>query len=135
MHCRRGWAPGKNIPCDLHMEHLNRECKNSMRGLGANVTDIQIGRSLCNTVEMLDHFDSETGVPRPSGCHTRRSSQSELHKVVKQLVDTSKVFRTQPGRCYKHFPNFKANITRNLSFQDLKQWMGEQYWKILTYDA
>ena len=27
--------PGKNVPCDLHMEHLNRECKASISGLGA----------------------------------------------------------------------------------------------------
>ena len=26
--------PGHNIPCDLHMEHINRECKNAMVCLG-----------------------------------------------------------------------------------------------------
>lgn len=31
--------PGKNIAADLHMEHLNRECKSSLSGLGANITD------------------------------------------------------------------------------------------------
>lgn len=36
--------PGKNIPADLHMEHLNRECKQSISGLGANITDNSIQR-------------------------------------------------------------------------------------------
>ena len=31
--------PGKNIPCDLHMEHLNRLCKSSLTNLGANISD------------------------------------------------------------------------------------------------
>ena len=30
--------PGKNIPCDLHMEHLNRRLKIILRNLGANIT-------------------------------------------------------------------------------------------------
>ena len=30
--------PGKNISCDLHMEHINRECKNAINVLGPNVT-------------------------------------------------------------------------------------------------
>ena len=31
--------PGKNIPGDLHLEDLNRECKNALSGLGSNITD------------------------------------------------------------------------------------------------
>ena len=31
--------PGKNIPCDLYMEHLNRESKSALSGLGSNITD------------------------------------------------------------------------------------------------
>ena len=30
--------PGHNIPNDLHMEHLNRLIKTSLKGLGANKT-------------------------------------------------------------------------------------------------
>ena len=29
---------GKNVPMDLHMEHLNKACKDALRGLGANKT-------------------------------------------------------------------------------------------------
>ena len=31
--------PGKNVPCDLHMEHMNHECKASLSDLGSNITD------------------------------------------------------------------------------------------------
>ena len=34
---------GRNISCDLHMEHLNRELKKAISGLGANVTKRSIG--------------------------------------------------------------------------------------------
>ena len=36
--------PGKNIPCDLHMEHLNHEAKNAFIGLGSNITDQSVKR-------------------------------------------------------------------------------------------
>ena len=31
--------PGKNIPADLHMEHLSRLAKEAIKNLGANKTD------------------------------------------------------------------------------------------------
>ena len=55
-------CPEKNIPCDLHMEHLNRECKGSISGLGANITDgaIQrVGRSLRSHTKILENFDKD----------------------------------------------------------------------------
>ena len=41
--------PGKNVYCDLHMEHLNQMCKGSMDGLGVNISDgavVRVGKCL-----------------------------------------------------------------------------------------
>ena len=43
--------PGRNVSMDLHMEHLNRECKASIAGLGANITEQavkRVGKCLMN---------------------------------------------------------------------------------------
>ena len=40
---------GKNIPCDLFLEHLNREAKCCIGALGSNITDgavHRIGKSI-----------------------------------------------------------------------------------------
>ena len=40
---------GANIPCDLHMEHLNRRLKTVLRGLGANISPkavVKAGKAL-----------------------------------------------------------------------------------------
>ena len=37
--------PGHNIECDLHMEHINRVCKSSIKGTGANKTKKAIQRA------------------------------------------------------------------------------------------
>lgn len=41
--------PGKNIPADLHMEHLNKIAKDAIRGLGSNKSEkaiVRVGRAL-----------------------------------------------------------------------------------------
>lgn len=66
---------GKNIPCDLHMEHLNRECKNGLRGLGSNITDMsvkRVGKCIGKTMAMLTGFDQVNGIPKESDYHTHR---------------------------------------------------------------
>ena len=37
--------PGRNVSCDLHMEHMNQECKAALSRLGSNVTDRSIKRN------------------------------------------------------------------------------------------
>ncbi len=37
--------PGKNVSCNLHMEHLNRLVKTAVLGLGANKTEKAISRA------------------------------------------------------------------------------------------
>jgi len=52
---------GKNISCDLHMEHLNREAKNGIHGMGSNITDEavkRVGKSIGQTVEIIRNFDA-----------------------------------------------------------------------------
>ncbi len=37
--------PGRNVSCDLHLEHMNKEAKNSISGLGSNITDEAVWQS------------------------------------------------------------------------------------------
>ena len=36
--------PGKNVSMDLHMEHINKECKQAMGYLGLNIGDTAVSR-------------------------------------------------------------------------------------------
>ena len=70
--------PGKNIPCDLYIEHLNRECKGGLRGLGSNITDMSVkhvGKCIGKTVTMLEGFDIINAVPMEADYHTQQSSK------------------------------------------------------------
>ena len=127
--------PGKNVSCDLHCEHLNRECKNSISGLGANVTDNavqRVGKCLGETVKVMQHFNEINNISLQSGSHTRRSATQDLSKLVKQFQE-SKVFHKSSGRRHHNFPKFTANKIKHLSMRKLKLWMNEHLQKLLIY--
>ena len=52
--------PGRNIPADLHMEHLNRMCKSSLGGLGPNLSAKsvdRVGKSIGELSKVTDQYD------------------------------------------------------------------------------
>ena len=127
--------PGRKISCDLHNEHLNRECKNSISGLGSNITDKsieRIGRSLCSTVRILEVFDKNTGVPIQSGRHTVRSSVEDRQKLV-ALLHRTQVFSCVPGREHSNFPNYQVNSARKHSNEKNFKWCRERFDILTTY--
>jgi len=84
VHGRRG----KNVAGDLHMEHLNRECKNALSGLGANINDHsvqRVGKCIGRMQTILHKYDQVNGVRGDSGTHTRRSRRVDFNKILQQL--------------------------------------------------
>lgn len=128
--------PGKNVSCDLHMEHLNRELKGSISGLGANITDgsIQrVGRSLRTSTKILENFDEQNDIASYSGHHPIRTSAADMEKLLKQVHEDSQVFTHRPGRRHQNFPDFEANVMKKLSKTKLMSWMQERLQQLLTY--
>lgn len=70
MHSR----PGRNISMDLHMEHINRACKNPMGTLGPNANEEsvnRIGKSIGETMKITNQYDRVNSIPQESGKHSR----------------------------------------------------------------
>ena len=91
----------------------------------------RIGRSIGKTVDMLEIFDKINGVPHQSGYHSGQSSKGDIEKMLKQLLENSKVIT---GRCHRNFKNFCSNIVASVDPADLKQWMTEQFNKLVIYE-
>ena len=124
---------GKNISCDLHMEHLNRELKSSIAAMGSNVTDtaiVRAGKSLQKHLAIQNQFDRENGVPTPSGKHSRKSSDKDRATIIEQLV-SAKVFRVVPGRFHKSFEKFNEHMYDSLEAKEFRSWMENQMRKLL----
>lgn len=124
---------GKNISCDLHMEHLHRELKTAIAAMGSNVTDASIvraGKSLQKHIAIENQFDSENTVRTPSGKHSRKSSDKDRASIIEQLL-SAKVFSTIPGRFHTSFKKLKEHMYDQLDSTEFRSWMEHQMQKII----
>ena len=83
--------PGRNVPNDLHMEHLNCICKEAIRGLGVNKTDRAISRvakSLGTLSPVLDQYDLVNNVPDTSSIHKAPISDKDRDMIIKELIQS-----------------------------------------------
>ena len=75
----------KNISADLHMEHLNRECKTILSGMGSNITEqsiLRVSRALKPLSSIMSSFDIHNEVPQESGSHTTKSNTADSCDTV-----------------------------------------------------
>ncbi len=127
---------GKNVPSDLHMEHLNKHCKTAIAGMGANITDeavLRVGKAIGPLFHMMNSFDKNNKVSSESGKHSTRGTKKDLEEIVKELFINSKVFTDTAGREHKFFPKFRPNIMSGIDMIKLKQWMNTRFQKLITY--
>ena len=83
---------GKNLPLDLHTEHLNATLKNSITALGANKTEesiLHLGRCIGQLNALLANFDDQHNVSQGCGKHSQKSLKTELSKVIEMLKSES----------------------------------------------
>lgn len=121
---------GKNVSMDLHLEHINRACKDAMGNLGSNISNDsvrRIGQSVGELMKITEQFDKVNKVPQESGRHSRRSVKLDFEKIFTQIHTNTKVFDHVPKRQHSKFRKFQVNKkARTLSFSTFDTWMKKQ---------
>ena len=120
--------PGRNVSMDLHMEHINRECKQAMGYLGSNIDNnsvTRIGKSIGELMKIKQQFDKVNDLKEESGRHRRRTVEGDMKKLLTEL-NAVKVFDHISGRKHSSFKKLQVNMTRKLSAKRLESWMQEQ---------
>ena len=106
---------GKNVSCDIHMEHLNKICKECVRELGSNKTISsieQVSKSIGIIDSIMTVFDSENGIDSRSGTHKKVSCTDDVKMIADDLlkykVIVSQINR-KPHHSFKR-PNYLTII-------------------------
>lgn len=123
-HSRVG-GKGRNIPLDLHLEHLNNFLKSFLKGVGPNLSDnsaLRISKSLSVLKDLIDNVDQEIGVTSPSGYHKNRREDEDIMALVELAVETG-LFKDITGREHTAFKGFQKYIFSNLSYGDFWHWV------------
>ena len=121
----RGCA-GANIPCDLHMEHLNRQLKSIIRGMGGNVTPARIqkaAKSIAVVHRVCAVFELETVGHRHSDRHPYPTFEKDMAVIVK-ILEEEKMLVKKPARQYPFYKSKKSvlhTFTRPALLQRIQQ--------------
>ena len=90
--CRTVNTPGragKNIPVDLHMEHLNCQLKDMMHNLGSNITpeSVQrISKALGAVSDICSNFEETSKISAVFQCHRLRKIYSSYKSSYKKRM-------------------------------------------------
>ena len=115
---------GKNIPMDLHQEHLNRVCKTSIEALSPNKREegiVRCSKALGTMQLMLENFDRDNTVGQISDSHNIPSFKKDVEKITDELQNTH-VFQFISGREYHSFKN-PTNIIHAKPAKNTIDWL------------
>jgi len=116
---------GRNIPCDLHIEHLNRMCKDAVYGLQANKTPtaiVRISKSLGPLANIIESYDKENRIKSTSGAHNKPSFNKEMTTILKELMKYKVFVESDRPRKYDLFPTVKVSLHEQ-DREELLLWM------------
>lgn len=111
---------GQNIPCDLHMEHLNRRLKGIIRSMGANVNPAAIekaGRLLSPVHNVCLQFEQVTAQQTNSGLHKVTGFGKDFQSIL-SVLEEEQVFIPTQVRQHSRF-QFTCGIMEKLTHKEL----------------
>lgn len=115
---------GRNIPCDLHLEHMNRLCKEAVYGLQANKTPdaiVRVGKSLGTLKDVIEQFDEDNSVPLPSGAHSAPIMKKDRDIILQELLCSAVFSAGTAARNHASFPRVK--VWMKFDHEALLSWM------------
>lgn len=121
---------GRNVPCDLHNEHMNKLIKDIIIHMGSNISEHEaaLQRSVrsISTLDALCHkFDEESDVPHRTTAHSTRSDLTDVNKVIDILLK-HKILEPICDRTHKSFPDIHFNPLHKWDSEATKKWIEEK---------
>jgi len=126
---------GRNVPLDLHMEHLNLDLKKLLKSMGGRITEAasqRCARSLTVLNKIMDQVYEDCDRHYKSGYHGNKQCNEIVTTIVNDLVQ-GKVFQYTPSReGYPSFKKFKDNVI-DCDYRDFFSWASNHFkhWKAI----
>ena len=117
--------PGKNIPVDLHMEHLNKIAKGAIRFQGSNTSEkaiTHVGRAIGTLAPLLDNFDEMNQVLKYSSGQKRPTALKDIEIVVNELIKAECFVAHTTARKHSKFLKPK-NVLEAKDRRELIDWL------------
>jgi L1 cell adhesion molecule like protein len=116
---------GCNLPCDLHMEHLNRRLSGIINHLGSNVQPATITRA-AKAVGVVDHicriFSESLRGKIDSDRHPKPTTLKDFNVIIKELMDND-VFSKQQSRKHVNVKCLHNTLFESVNIDKIKLWL------------
>ena len=116
---------GRNLPCDLHNEHINKLFKDIIANMGANFTKTAstwAARSVSSLERLSTGFDKQAGIHPEATAHGRRSDEKDV-KIVVDVLKKAKVLEVIEKRSHRMFPKFNPDPLHKLKREQMVKWI------------
>lgn len=116
---------GRNLPCDLHNEHVNKPIKEAIRHMGANFSQnalTTVARSITYMSAVSARFDEQCKVTPDSSAHTTRGDDDDV-KLVMGVIKRERLWEVHRGRMHRKFKNVTSDPLEKLNRNRLQEWM------------
>ena len=123
---------GRNIPGDLHNEHVNKLMKHIIVNMGPNLTATALQRA-ARSVTALEAI-SEIGVPHRTSAHTTKADVQDVKKVM-ETVKKNKLLTPIGNREHRNFPGFPHSPLSKWNVEKTKGWIQEKKVEYLKYQG
>ena len=123
---------GHNVPCDLHMEHLNRQLKSCIRSAGSNVYPIAIQRiaKLGPVSHVCSQFEKELSFVENKDYHTFPSFKKDLNSIV-QVLRAEEVLLDTNTRCHSTYN--RAPLLHSINWKKVTEYLKEKLFNTNMY--
>lgn len=114
---------GRNIPCDLHNEHMNRLIKFTIANMGSNLTEAALQNAV-RSVSTLDTICKKFDMYRLAQVHTPQGQILWMYikKVVSILTEQRNLVPTN-GRDHGAFPGIHFDPLFEWDINGTKEWI------------
>ena len=119
---------GRNIPCDLHNEHVNKLVKVIIKNMSSNLTEQALQRAVrCVSPlhAICKGFDASCEVPIITSAHSTKSDVEDIGKVV-SMVLRQKLLLKVGERKHQSFPTMKQNPLDRWNLEATQAWIREK---------
>lgn len=126
---------GRNIPCDLHNEHVNKLLKEVIANMGSNLTEGALRRaaqsvSVIHTI--CQKFDKISGVPFGTQAHSTKSDEKDVARVASMVLKQN-IFTVTKGRKHHAFPKIHTNPLWSWKHKKIEEWIKTKKKEFVKY--
>lgn len=128
---------GRNIPCDLFNEHVNKKLKYIIQNMGSNLTETSLqraARSVTTLQEICAKFDGESGVPYTTSAHSTKADVEDVKKVVDTVLK-NKLLVEMSAREHRAFPGMPLNPLHKWDVDKTKSWVKAKKTEYFKYSG